>query len=171
MAAFEEIIYAQHAGPVSSRRLVCRQICTAGTVCTRTTTTGKDISSLLRTIVRTERQHLPIWIVDNFNQYIALESETRNSAVFNVNMALAPWNNGLISAATETSDFDIRELRRQPMTIFIGCTITELSIFRPLIRILFQQPHGLIGHEAGIEMPGQIEKDGAAVPVTSDERP
>ena len=110
----------------------------------RMTTTGKDISSVLRAIVKTERAHLPPWIVDSFNQYIALEPETRNSAVFNVNMAMSLWNNGLISAATETSDFDIRELRRQPMTIFIGCTIAELAIFRPLIRILFQQIHDLM---------------------------
>jgi type IV secretion system protein VirD4 len=119
----------------------------------RMTTTGKDISSVLRTIVRTERQHLPTWVVDSFNQYIALEPETRNSAVFNVNMAMSLWNNGLISAATETSDFDIRELRRTPMTIFIGCTIAELSIFRPLIRILFQQIHDLMM----VKIPGEDE--------------
>ena len=119
----------------------------------RMTTTGKDISSVLRAIVKTERQHLPTWVVDSFNQYIALEPETRNSAVFNVNMAMSLWNNGLISAATETSDFDIRELRRQPMTIFIGCTIAELSIFRPLIRILFQQIHDLMM----VKIPGEDE--------------
>jgi type IV secretion system protein VirD4 len=119
----------------------------------RMTTTGKDISSVLRAIVKTERPHLPTWVVDNFNQYIALEPETRNSAVFNVNMAMSLWNNGLISAATETSDFDIRELRRQPMTIFIGCTIAELAIFRPLIRILFQQIHDLMM----VRIPGEDE--------------
>ncbi|MCX8254373.1 MAG: type IV secretory system conjugative DNA transfer family protein, partial [Beijerinckiaceae bacterium] len=119
----------------------------------RMTTTGKDISSVLRAIVKTERLHLPAWIIDSFNQYIALEPETRNSAVFNVNMAMSLWNNGLISAATATSDFDIRELRRQPMTIFIGCTIAELSIFRPLIRILFQQIHDLMM----VKLPGADE--------------
>ncbi|QND69576.1 type IV secretory system conjugative DNA transfer family protein (plasmid) [Mesorhizobium loti] len=119
----------------------------------RMTTTGKDISSVLRAIVKTERLHLPTWVVDSFNQYIALEPETRNSAVFNVNMAMSLWNNGLISAATETSDFDIRELRRHPMTIFIGCTIAELSIFRPLIRILFQQIHDLMM----VKIPGEDE--------------
>jgi type IV secretion system protein VirD4 len=119
----------------------------------RMTTTGRDISSVLRAIVKTERQHLPTWVVDSFNQYIALEPETRNSAVFNVNMAMSLWNNGLISAATETSDFDIRELRRTPMTIFIGCTIAELSIFRPLIRILFQQIHDLLM----VKIPGDDE--------------
>ena len=119
----------------------------------RMTTTGKDISTVLRAIVKTERQHLQTWVVDSFNQYIALEPETRNSAVFNVNMAMSLWNNGLISAATETSDFDIRELRRRPMTIFIGCTIAELSIFRPLIRILFQQIHDLLM----VKIPGDDE--------------
>lgn len=110
----------------------------------RMTTTGQDISSVLRAIVETEKSHLPSWITDSFNQYIALEPETRNSAVFNLNMAMSLWNNGLIAAATETSDFDIRELRRTPMTIFIGCTIAELAIFRPLIRILFQQIHDML---------------------------
>ncbi|WP_192385923.1 type IV secretory system conjugative DNA transfer family protein [Mesorhizobium silamurunense] len=119
----------------------------------RLTTTGRDISSVLRAIVKTERLHLPTWVVDSFNQYIALEPETRNSALFNVNMAMSLWNNGLISAATETSDFDIRELRRRPMTIFIGCTIAELSIFRPLIRILFQQIHDLMM----VKIPGEDE--------------
>ncbi|WP_089172749.1 type IV secretory system conjugative DNA transfer family protein [Bosea sp. AS-1] len=123
----------------------------------RMTTTGKDISTVLRAIVKTEAQHLPTWILDSFNQYIALEPETRNSAVFNVNMAMSLWNNGLISAATETSDFDIRELRRQPMTIFIGCTIAELSIFRPLIRILFQQIHDLLMEKIpGPDEPHQV---------------
>ena len=123
----------------------------------RMTTTGKDISTVLRAIVKTERAHLPTWIVDGFNQYIAIEPETRNSAVFNVNMAMSLWNNGLISAATETSDFDIRNLRRERMTIFIGCTIAELAIFRPLIRILFQQIHDLLMEKIpGPDEPHQV---------------
>ena len=123
----------------------------------RMTTTGKDISSVLRAIVETEKSHLPSWVTDSFNQYIALEPETRNSAVFNLNMAMSLWNNGLIAAATETSDFDIRELRRTPMTIFIGCTIAELAIFRPLIRILFQQIHDmLMARLPGGDEPHQV---------------
>lgn len=123
----------------------------------RMTTTGKDISSVLRAIVETEKSHLPSWVTDSFKQYIALEPETRNSAVFNLNMAMSLWNNGLIAAATETSDFDIRELRRTPMTIFIGCTIAELAIFRPLIRILFQQIHDmLMARLPGGDEPHQV---------------
>jgi type IV secretion system protein VirD4 len=110
----------------------------------RMTVTGKDISVVLKTLVRTEGQLLPRWIVDGFNQYVALEPETRNSAVFNVNMAMNPWNNPLISSATETSDFDLREFRRERMAVFVACSIPELVQFRPIIRIFFQQVHDLL---------------------------
>ena len=110
----------------------------------RMTVTGKDISVVLKTLVRTEGQMLPRWIVDGFNQYVALEPETRNSAVFNVNMAMNPWNNPLISSATETSDFDLREFRRERMAVFVACSIPELVQFRPIIRIFFQQVHDLL---------------------------
>jgi type IV secretion system protein VirD4 len=106
--------------------------------------TGKDISIYLKSIVLTEGDHLPSWVVDAFNQYIALESETRNSAVFNLNIALNPWNNRLVAAATETSDFDIRELRRKRISIFIGCSVAQLDAFRPLLNILIQQIHDVL---------------------------
>ncbi|MCO4052768.1 MAG: type IV secretory system conjugative DNA transfer family protein [Bosea sp.] len=105
---------------------------------------GKDISAYLKSIVQTESQHLPSWVLDAFNQYIALEPETRNSAVFNLNIALNPWNNQLVAAATETSDFDIRELRRKRMSIFIGCSVAQLDAFRPLLNILIQQIHDVL---------------------------
>ncbi len=105
---------------------------------------GKDISIYLKSIVLTEGEHLPSWVVDAFNQYIALESETRNSAVFNLNIALNPWNNRLVAAATETSDFNIRELRRKRMSIFIGCSVAQLDAFRPLLNILIQQIHDVL---------------------------
>lgn len=105
---------------------------------------GKDISAYLKSIVHTEAEHLPSWVNDAFNQYIALEPETRNSAVFNLNIALNPWNNQLVAAATETSDFDIRELRRKRMSIFIGCSVAQLDAFRPLLNILIQQIHDVL---------------------------
>jgi type IV secretion system protein VirD4 len=105
---------------------------------------GKDISINLKSIVLTEGATLPSWVVDAFNQYIALESETRNSAVFNLNIALNPWNNRLVAAATVTSDFDIRELRRKRMSIFIGCSVAQLDAFRPLLNILIQQIHDVL---------------------------
>ncbi len=108
------------------------------------TTTGEDFQLVLKTLVKTESTLLPSWVVDGFNQFIALEKETRNSALFNVTTALNPWNSGLIAAATETSDFDIRTFRRAKTALFIGCSIAQLEVYRPLIKILVQQIHDLL---------------------------
>jgi type IV secretion system protein VirD4 len=121
------------------------------------TTKGVDFNKVLKLLVATEQQQLPKWVVDGFNQFIALEPETRNSALFNVTVALNPWNSDLIAGATETTDFDIRELRKRRMSIFIGASIAELEIYRPLVKLLIQQIHDqLMQNVPGADEPHQV---------------
>jgi type IV secretion system protein VirD4 len=108
------------------------------------TATGQDFRKVLKSVVDGEADALPPWVVQGFNQFIALEPETRNSALFNVTAALNPWTSDLIAAVTATSDFDIRELRRTPMAVFIGCSVAQLDVYRPIIKILVQQIHDLM---------------------------
>jgi len=119
--------------------------------------TGNDIADVLKVLVATERQHLPQWVIDDFNQFIAIPERTRGSVLFNVANAFAPWSSELIAEATSASDFDIRELRRSRMTIFIGTPLADLESYRPLIRILFQQIHDvLMRNLPGKEEPHQV---------------
>lgn len=119
--------------------------------------TGNDIADVLKVLVATERQHLPQWVVDDFNQFIAIPERTRGSVLFNVANAFAPWSSELIAEATSASDFDIRELRRSRMTIFIGTPLADLESYRPLIRILFQQIHDvLMRNLPGKDEPHQV---------------
>lgn len=111
---------------------------------TNLTATGVDFLRVLTNIRDDERDYLPTWVVQGLNQFIALEKETRNSAFFNVAAALNPWTNDLVAAATATTDFDIAELRREPMAIFIGCSVAQLDILRPVIKILVQQIHDVL---------------------------
>jgi len=106
--------------------------------------TGKDIADVLKAILETEGDLLPQWVRDDFNQFIAIPERTRGSVLFNVSNAFAPWSSELITQATSGSDFDIRELRRKRMTIFIGTPLADLESYRPLIRILFQQIHDVL---------------------------
>ena len=106
--------------------------------------TGNDIADVLKVIVATERQYIPQWVVDDFNQFIAIPERTRGSVLFNVSNAFAPWSSELIADTTSASDFDIRELRRRKTTIFIGTPLADLESYRPLIRILFQQIHDVL---------------------------
>lgn len=52
---------------------------------------------------------------------------------------LGLWLNPLVDAATATSDFNLRDLRRRPMSIYLGVSPDELDRIAPLYNLLFQQ--------------------------------
>lgn len=52
---------------------------------------------------------------------------------------LGLWLNPLVDAATATSDFDLRQLRSRPMSIYLGVSPDELYRIAPLYNLLFQQ--------------------------------
>lgn len=121
------------------------------------TSTGVDFLRVLTNIREGEGADLPTWVVQGLNQFIALEKETRNSAFFNLTAALNPWTNDLVAAATAATDFDIARLRKEAMAIFIGCSIAQLDVFRPIIKILVQQIHDvLMAAMPGADEPHQV---------------
>jgi len=124
----------------------------------RVISTGHDIADVLKTVVATENDGtVPSWVLGAFNQFIAIPDRTRGSVMFNVNNAFAPWDSPLICAVTEASDFDIRDLRRKRISIFIGSPLADLESYRPLIRILFQQIHDvLMRNLPSVDEPHQV---------------
>ena len=52
---------------------------------------------------------------------------------------LGLWLNPLVDAATAASDFDLRQLRKRPMSIYLGVSPDELDRIAPLYNLLFQQ--------------------------------
>ncbi|WP_019054149.1 type IV secretory system conjugative DNA transfer family protein [Sphingobium xenophagum] len=56
-----------------------------------------------------------------------------------VTSKLSLWLNPRVDAATEESDFDLRELRSRPMSIYLGVSPDELDRVAPLYNLLFQQ--------------------------------
>jgi type IV secretion system protein VirD4 len=52
---------------------------------------------------------------------------------------LGLWLNPLVDAATAVSDFDLRELRKSPISIYLGVSPDELDRIAPLYNLLFQQ--------------------------------
>ncbi len=56
-----------------------------------------------------------------------------------VTSKLSLWLNPRVDAATEASDFDLRELRSTPMSIYLGVSPDELDRVAPLYNLLFQQ--------------------------------
>lgn len=50
---------------------------------------------------------------------------------------LAGWFNPRVAAATSASDFDLRELRRRPMTIYVRVQPGNIPRMRPILSLLF----------------------------------
>ena len=53
------------------------------------------------------------------------------------------WLNPILDAATSGDDFDLRELRKKPMSIYVGVNPDDLHRLRPVLSLFFQQTIGL----------------------------
>ena len=53
------------------------------------------------------------------------------------------WLNPILDAATSANDFDLRELRARPMSIYVGVNPDDLHRLRPVLALFFQQAIGL----------------------------
>ncbi len=77
---------------------------------------------------------------EKLNSYFSIESQNTKSGVMSsFNAPLMIYRNEPITTATATSDFDLRDLRKKKITIFIGITPDKLAIARPILNIFFSQ--------------------------------
>lgn len=53
------------------------------------------------------------------------------------------WQNPILDAATSSDDFDLRQLRSRPISIYVSVNPDDLHRLRPLISLFFQQAIGL----------------------------
>ncbi len=53
------------------------------------------------------------------------------------------WANPMLDRATSGDDFDLRDLRKRPMSIYVGVNPDDLHRLRPLLALFFQQAIGL----------------------------
>ncbi len=53
------------------------------------------------------------------------------------------WQSPLLDAATSANDFDLRDLRRRPISLYVAVNPDDLHRLRPLLSLFFQQTIGL----------------------------
>ena len=74
------------------------------------------------------------------NSYISISSEkTRAGVITAFRSRLELWINPLVDAATSANDFDLRDIRKKRMSIYLGVTPDNLERLAPLMNLLFQQ--------------------------------
>lgn len=74
------------------------------------------------------------------NSYISISSEnTRAGVMTSFRSRLELWMNPLVDAATSANDFDLRDVRKRRMSIYLGVTPDNLDRMAPLLNLFFQQ--------------------------------
>lgn len=81
--------------------------------------------------------------VQALNDFIATSTNTRTSIRKTFSSRLELWFNPLVDAATAANDFDLRDLRRKRMSIYVAVTPDDLSRMQPILNLFFQQVLGL----------------------------
>lgn len=77
--------------------------------------------------------------VTALNTYATMKAEnTRTGIMAGFRASLDIFALPLVDAVTSGDDFDLRELRKKRMTVYLGVTPDDLEVMKPLINLFFQ---------------------------------
>lgn len=102
---------------------------------------GKDPQSYLREVIESRQSTNPLSsdCVDALNRFLALSDNSLANVLGSFNAPLTNWINPIFDSATSESDFDLREIRKQRMSIYIGITPDYLPQASKILNLFFSQ--------------------------------
>jgi type IV secretion system protein VirD4 len=118
------------------------KLVTFGQVLRETLSEGDSASYFAKIINDRAKAHKPLSnaCVYALNTYISISADaTRSGIITGFRSRLELWMNPLVDAATSSNDFDLRDLRRKRMTIYLGTAFGNLDRLAPLFNLFFQQ--------------------------------
>jgi type IV secretion system protein VirD4 len=77
--------------------------------------------------------------VEGISDFLSGHSDMVESIRKTITTRLQSWQNPRVAAATGRSDFDLRDFRRRPMTLYITVAPGNIARLRPLLRLLIEQ--------------------------------
>lgn len=86
-----------------------------------------------------ETDHLDPEFYRNGYSYLNNHEKTRSSILETFSGYFELFDDPTIDAATSSTDFDLRELRSKPMTIYVGFTDDDMERLSPLLTLFWQQ--------------------------------
>ena len=89
--------------------------------------------------------------------FAGMTDKERSFVKTSIVKSLNLWSNPLVDAATSRSDFDLRDLRRKRIAIYIGVTTDTKETVAPLVALFFQQAiAALTQREPGKDEPHKV---------------
>ncbi len=92
----------------------------------------------------------------NIAAFLQKADKERSGVISTLNSGLELWANPLIDSATARSDFDIQQMKKQKMTVFVGVSPDNLKRLEPLLKVFYQQATDFLTRK----MPGKDEPYG-----------
>lgn len=77
--------------------------------------------------------------VDALNRFLSNDDKVLASILATFHAPLTIWANPIVDAATSANDFDLRDVRRRRMSVYIGITPDHLSEAALLVNLVFSQ--------------------------------
>jgi type IV secretion system protein VirD4 len=76
-------------------------------------------------------------VTDGIAGYVSREARLADSINETVTARLQIWSNPRVAAATNATDFDLRDIRRKKMSIYVGVSPGDIPRNAPLLRLFF----------------------------------
>jgi type IV secretion system protein VirD4 len=112
---------------------------TMGEVLRQSSGNGMPVKAYLQRALVQHRDLLTGPCVDALNRFLSNDDKVLASILATFHAPLTIWANPIVDAATSTNDFDLRDVRRRRMSVYIGITPDHLSEAALLMNLVFSQ--------------------------------
>ncbi|MPV59462.1 type IV secretion system protein VirD4 [Burkholderia sp. HI2761] len=112
---------------------------TIGEVLRQSSGNGMPLKVYLQRVLARDRQCLSRACVDALNRFLSNDDKVLASILATFNAPLTIWANPIVDAATSASDFDLRDVRKRRMSVYLGVTPDHLSEAALLMNLVFSQ--------------------------------
>ena len=116
--------------------------CTLGEILRQSSGKGRALKDHIQsTIARRAAENNPLSedCLDAFSRFLASPENTLGNIVSTFNAPLLVFANPIVDAATSASDFDVRDLRKRRITLYIGVQPSALGDAALLVNMLFSR--------------------------------
>ncbi|SDE09173.1 type IV secretory system conjugative DNA transfer family protein [Paraburkholderia lycopersici] len=112
---------------------------TIGEVLRQSSGKGEPVKQYLGSMLANYGAVLSGACVDALNRFLANDDRVLASILATFNAPLVIWANPVVDAATSENDFDLRDVRRKKMTVYLGITPDHLAESAVLLNLMFSQ--------------------------------
>jgi type IV secretion system protein VirD4 len=112
---------------------------TMGEVLRQSSGHGMPVKAYLQRALVQHRTLLTGACVDALNRFLSNDDKVLASILATFHAPLTIWANPIVDAATSANDFDLRDVRRRRMSVYIGITPDHLSEAALLVNLVFSQ--------------------------------